>query len=128
MVQDNINILQDNFDLIQNVAGNFDPNILDKIAGMNPMDFDPSNMNLEDISQIMEKGQKGVDMVKDVHSKIEDLNNPFLNEAVNKVKNHELIGKMKDVDLGELQDKIKNFGSQMDDTKKKVEGLMNFFN
>lgn len=58
MVQDNINILQDNFDMIQNVAGNFDPSVLDKIAGgVNPMDFDPTKMSLDDISNLMEKGK-----------------------------------------------------------------------
>jgi len=44
--------------MIQNIAGNFDPSVLDKIAGgVNPLDFDPTKMSLDDISNLIEKGK-----------------------------------------------------------------------
>jgi hypothetical protein len=52
------------------------------------LDIDPTNLDLGDL---MDKGQKGMDMVKNMHEKIEGLNNPMINEGINKLKDNEML-------------------------------------
>jgi len=66
-------------------------------------------------------------MVKDFHGKIEALDYPLLNEAVNKIKDNEMLGKLKDIDVGAINDNIKNLGANVDDMKNKAEGLFKLF-
>lgn len=81
------------------------------------LDFDPSKLDLGDL---MDKSQRGIDMVKDMHSKIEGLNNPMINEGLNKIKDIEMLNQLKDIDLNDVKKNV-------DDMKNKAEGFFKMF-
>jgi len=77
-----------------------------------------------DFGDLVDKGQKGIDMVKNVHSMIEGVDHPLLNDAIKTIndntRTNEMINKLKDVDLNEVKKNI-------DATKKHAEGFFKMF-
>lgn len=92
--------------------GEIDPSILKNFNNL-----DPNNM---DLGQILDQGQLGLEMIKNADEAIKSLNNPMINEAVNKMNDNEMMKKLKDVDLNEIKNKA-------DDLKKGAEGLFKLF-
>ena len=73
-----------------------------------------------DLGDLVDKGQKGIDMVKDIHNKIEGLNNPMINEGLKTIKDNEMMNKLKDIDLNEVKQNV-------DAVKDKAEGFFKLF-
>ena len=92
--------------------GELDPSIIGKMDGM-----DPTKMDLGDM---LDKGQLGIEMIKNADEAIKSLNNPLISDAVNKMNDNEMMKKLKDVDLNEIKNKA-------DDLKKGAEGLFKLF-
>lgn len=73
-----------------------------------------------DLGDLVNKGQKGIDMVKDMHDKIEGLNNPMINEGLKTIKSNEMINKLNDIDLNEVKQNV-------DAVKDKAQGFFKLF-
>ena len=59
-------------------------------------------------------------MIKNADEAIKSLNNPMINDVVNKMNDNEMMKKLKDVDMNEIKNKADNL-------KKGAEGLFNLF-
>lgn len=64
--------------------------MLEKLDQLNNFEI-PEDMQNMDFGDLVDKGQKGIDMVKDMHDKIEGLNNPMINEGLKTIKDNEMI-------------------------------------
>lgn len=73
-----------------------------------------------DFGDLVDKSQKGIDMVKDMHNKMEGLNNPMINQGLDLMKDNEMINKLKDIDLNEVKQNV-------DAVKNKAEGFFKLF-
>lgn len=64
--------------------------MLEKLDQLNNFEI-PEDMQNMDINDLVDKSQKGIDMVKDMHNKIEGLNNPMINEGLKTIKDNEMV-------------------------------------
>ena len=112
-VQDKIDLVLEGYDRIQDFKNKMgDTDLLGKMDGL-----DPTKM---DLGNILDQGQLGIDMIKNADEAIKSLNNPMINDVVNKMNDNEMMKKLKDVDLNEIKNKADNL-------KKGAEGLFNLF-
>lgn len=80
------------------------------ISALDELNLNPKDLSINDIDSLMDHGQKGIDMVKNIHSQIEGLDNPKIQDGLKKLnaftKDNEVLNKLKELDLNEVKSKV----------------------
>lgn len=84
-------------------------------------DFDITNLDLKDVLEISQKAKQGFDMIQN------NIDHPLIKEGLNKFNDIEAVKKLKDIDVGETVNKIKDLTNNLQDTKKHAENFFKIF-